>query len=75
MSHLACATSGKPLARPWSKTCGVCRRAYASVEWLTLRIVTVLPAAGVQEHLSVPAAWAIETRECSCGAVLAARAP
>jgi hypothetical protein len=35
----------------------------------------MLPLARVQEHLSVPAAWTVELRQCVCGAVLATRGP
>jgi hypothetical protein len=51
----------------------VCRRSYDTLEWVALTKVKLLPAAGVQAHLSVPAAWSVELRECTCGAVLAAR--
>ncbi len=73
------AAPGNPVARTapvsWSKACGVCRRAYVAAEWETLTIVSRLPPASVQSHLTVPAVWYVELRNCRCGTVLAARAP
>ncbi len=57
----------------WPKGCGVCRRSYDAAAWRALPAVSTLSPASVQEHLSVPAVWAVELRRCACGAVLAAR--
>jgi hypothetical protein len=57
----------------WSKSCGHCRRAYGAAQWEELPVVTALPLASVQAHLSVPAAWTVELRRCACGSTLAAR--
>ena len=57
----------------WPKGCGVCRRTYDRTAWNGLPAVSTLPPASVQAHLSVPAQWAVELRQCACGAVLAAR--
>ena len=62
-----------PAHTPWSKSCGHCRRAYETVQWEALPIVTALAPSSVQAHLSVPAAWTVELRRCGCGSVLAAR--
>jgi len=62
---------GRPHA--WSKACGVCRRTYDAGQWPRLPSVAMLPVQSVQAHLSVPAAWTVELRQCACGAVLAAR--
>jgi hypothetical protein len=51
----------------------VCRRSYDVAAWSALPSVSTLPVSSVQAHLSVPAAWTVELRQCSCGAVLAAR--
>jgi hypothetical protein len=64
-----------PPAKTWAKACGVCPRSYSSLEWSALPSMATLPVASVQTHLSVPAAWGVELRRCTCGAVLAARAP
>jgi hypothetical protein len=64
-----------PPAKPWAKACGVCPRRYSPIEWSSLPAMATLPVASVQAHLSVPAGWGVELRRCSCGAVLAARAP
>lgn len=61
-------------ARRWTKACGQCRRTYGVTEWQELPVVTTVPAASVQGHLSVPATWDVELRRCACGAALAARA-
>jgi hypothetical protein len=50
----------------------MCRRAYGASEWQELPVVTTVPAASVQGYLSVPAAWDVELRRCTCGASLAA---
>jgi hypothetical protein len=57
----------------WPKGCGVCRRSYDAAAWTALPTVSTLPASSVQAHLSVPAAWTVELRQCTCGAILAAR--
>ncbi len=57
----------------WPKGCGVCRRTYDWAAWNALPSVSTLPPASVQAHLSVPAKWAVELRQCACGAVMAAR--
>jgi hypothetical protein len=57
----------------WSKSCGRCRRAYEIAQWESLPMVTKLAPASVHAHLSVPAAWTVELRRCTCGSVLAAR--
>ncbi|MGD0679204.1 MAG: hypothetical protein ABSC94_27715 [Polyangiaceae bacterium] len=67
--------SPSPPFAKWSKACGVCRRTYGSAQWRDLTHVAMLPLARVQEHLSVPAAWTVELRQCVCGAVLATRGP
>ena len=72
MSAALVLDAGRPQA-PWSKSCGVCQRAYGSKQWEALPIVASLPPASVQSHLSVPAAWTVELRSCVCGARLAAR--
>jgi hypothetical protein len=59
----------------WTKACGLCPRSYSPTEWSTLPEMATLPVASVQAHLSVPAAWGVELRRCTCGAVLAARSP
>lgn len=71
MSSLAAAPAP---ARRWAKACGLCLRTYGVSEWQQLRVVTTVPASSVQGHLSVPATWDVELRECKCGAALAARA-
>jgi hypothetical protein len=62
----------KPAA-PWSKSCGTCQRAYGAAQWQALPVVASLPSTTVQAYLSVPAAWTVELRRCTCGASLAAR--
>jgi hypothetical protein len=57
----------------WSRSCGHCRRAYEAAQWEALPVVTALPPASVQAHLSVPAAWTVELRQCACGSMLATR--
>ncbi len=64
-----------PAAKSWSKACGVCPRSYGAYEWSALPAMAMLPRSSVQAHLSVPAVWGVELRRCTCGAVLAARAP
>lgn len=71
---MSSALAAPPPARQWTKACGVCRRTYGVAEWQALPVLTTVPAASVQNHLSVPAAWDVELRQCSCGAALAARA-
>jgi hypothetical protein len=67
----ALATSRRDAA--WSRACGVCRRAYGTVQWNELPAVATLSPDHVQPHLSVPAAWTVELRRCVCGAMLATR--
>ena len=62
-------------AKTWTKLCGLCPRSYSRTEWNALPEMAMLPVASVQAHLSVPAAWGVELRRCTCGAVLAARSP
>ena len=59
----------------WSKSCGHCRRTYAAADWEGLPVVAAPSPVRVQAHLSVPAAWTVELRRCSCGSVLAVRSP
>jgi hypothetical protein len=58
--------------RGWTKSCGRCRRSYGPSQWSELPVIECLPAAAVQSHMSVPAAWTVELRPCACGAMLAA---
>jgi hypothetical protein len=62
-------------AATWSKSCGSCWRTYGRAQWETLPAVASLGHASVQAHLSVPAAWTVELRRCTCGTLLAARNP
>ena len=62
-----------PPAKPWAKACGVCPRRYSPIEWSSLPAMATLPVASVQAHLSVPAAWTVELRQCACGSMLATR--
>ncbi len=70
---------GARLADPprhvWSKSCGHCRRSYEATAWATLALVAAPSPVSVQAHLSVPAAWTVELRRCTCGSVLAVRSP
>ncbi|HXX65663.1 MAG TPA: hypothetical protein VEK07_00680 [Polyangiaceae bacterium] len=71
---MSSALAAPPAAQRWTKACGLCRRTYGAAEWRELPVVTTVPAASVQGHLSVPATWDVELRQCSCGTALAARA-
>jgi hypothetical protein len=71
----ASSSPGEPQATGavWSRSCGHCRRAYEAAQWEALPVITALPPASVQAHLSVPAAWTVELRQCACGSMLATR--
>lgn len=56
-----------------AKRCGVCRRSFDVAGWNGLAVVKTLPTSSVQAHLTVPAAWTVELRRCTCGATLARR--
>lgn len=70
---MAAALGSAATSPAWAKRCGVCRRSYDIAGWNGLAVVRTLPTSSVQAHLTVPAAWTVELRRCTCGATLARR--